>query len=62
MAGIDFTAKPIGEFKNSLINADKDTDLLPVCAIYGPNSGGKSSVLFALFALRNIVIERLLKK
>lgn len=61
-AGIDFTAKPIGEFKESLIvqKADK-TELLPVCAIYGPNGGGKSSVLFALLALRNIIIEPLVQ-
>ena len=51
-AGIDFTAKPIGEFKESLIIQKADnTELLPVCAIYGPNGGGKSSVLFALLAL-----------
>lgn len=61
IAGIDFTAKPIGEFKSSLINVDKNTDLLPVCAVYGPNGGGKSSVLFALLALRNIVIEPLVQ-
>lgn len=40
---------------------DKNTDLLPVCAVYGPNGGGKSSVLFALLALRNIVIEPLVQ-
>lgn len=61
-AGIDFTAKPIGEFKESLITQKNDeTELLPVCAIYGPNGGGKSSVLFALMALRNIVIEPLVQ-
>ncbi len=61
MAGIDFTAKPIGEFKESLITIDHNTALLPVCAIYGPNGGGKSSALFALLALRNIVIEPLVQ-
>ena len=61
-AGIDFTAKPIGEFKESLIIQKADnTELLPVCAIYGPNGGGKSSVLFALLALRNIIIEPLVQ-
>lgn len=61
-AGIDFTAKPIGEFKESLIVQGKDDiEILPVCAIYGPNGGGKSSVLFALMALRNIVIEPLVQ-
>ena len=61
-AGIDFTAKPIGEFKESLITQKADKiELLPVCAIYGPNGGGKSSVLFALLALRNIIIEPLIQ-
>lgn len=61
-AGIDFTAKPIGEFRDSLIvQKDDNMELLPVCAIYGPNGGGKSSVLFALLALRNIVIEPLVQ-
>lgn len=61
-AGIDFTAKPIGEFRDSLIvQKDDNMELLPVCAIYGPNGGGKSSVLFALLALRNIIIEPLVQ-
>lgn len=61
-AGIDFTAKPINEFKDSLIApAGDDVKLLPVCAIYGPNGGGKSSALFALLALRNIVVEPLIQ-
>ena len=60
--GIDFTAKPIGEFKESLIMQKADnSELLPVCVIYGPNGGGKSSVLFALLALRNIIIEPLVQ-
>lgn len=58
---IDFTAKQIGEFKDSLIIADDKTSLLPACAIYGPNGGGKSSVLYALFSLRNLVISPLVQ-
>lgn len=54
---IDFTAKPINEFEKSLISVSENMQLLPVCAIYGPNGGGKSSVLMALHSLRNIVIE-----
>ena len=40
-ATIDFTAKPINEFEQSLINGSNGQKLLPVCAIYGPNGGGK---------------------
>lgn len=56
-ATIDFTAKPINEFEDSLITVNNDLSLVPVCAIYGPNGGGKSSVLMALHSLRNIVVE-----
>lgn len=56
-ATIDFTAKPINEFDSTLINVDGSESLLPVCVIYGPNGGGKSSVLMALHELRRIVIE-----
>lgn len=58
---IDFTSKPISEFKGSLITADDKTSLLPVCAIYGPNGGGKSGVLLAFMTLRNIVIDPLIQ-
>lgn len=58
---LDFSAKPISEFKETLIQTDKNTSLLPVCVIYGPNGGGKSGVLFALKTLRNIVIDPLLQ-
>ena len=58
---IDFTAKPISEFKESLIYGDEKTSLLPVCAIYGPNGGGKSGVLLAFLTLRNIVINPLIQ-
>ena len=60
-ATIDFTAKPISEFDNSLIRVDENVKLIPVCAIYGPNGGGKSSVLMALCSLRNIVVEPILQ-
>lgn len=60
-ATIDFTAKPINEFSDSLIYGDKETMLLPVCAIYGPNGGGKSSVLIALRTLRDYVTGPLIQ-
>jgi hypothetical protein len=57
-ATIDFSAKPISEFDNTLLHG-KGIDLLPVCAIYGPNGGGKSSVLMAIKSLQNIVLSPL---
>lgn len=57
-ATIDFCAKPISEFENTLLHG-KAVDLLPVCAIYGPNGGGKSSVLMAIKSLQNIVLSPL---
>ncbi len=57
---IDFIAKPIAEFENSLINTGS-TQLLPVCAIYGTNGGGKSSVLMAVKSLQTIVLSPLMQ-
>lgn len=56
MANLDFEAKKLSEFTDSLINGIDGSDVLPVCAIYGPNGGGKSSVLLALKSLANRVI------
>lgn len=60
-ATVDFSAKPITEFEDSLIETADGTFVLPVCAIYGPNGGGKSSVLMALNALQEIVINPLVQ-
>ncbi|MDO4336970.1 MAG: AAA family ATPase [Eubacteriales bacterium] len=60
-ATIDFSAKPITEFENSLINVEGEPSILPVCAIYGPNGGGKSSALMALKTLKEIVINPLVQ-
>lgn len=59
-ATIDFSAKPISEFENSLI-CGNGTNLLPVCVIYGPNGGGKSGVLMAIKSLQNIVLSPLIQ-
>ena len=60
-ATIDFIAKSINEFESLLIDVKGDISLLPVCAVYGPNGGGKSSVLMALYSLRDIVIEPIIQ-
>lgn len=60
-ATIDFIAKPINEFEDSLIKMNGEESVLPVCAIYGPNGGGKSSVIMALNELRFIVMQPLLQ-
>lgn len=57
---IDFIAKPISEFEDSLLHG-QGTDILPVCVIYGPNGGGKSGVLMAIESLRNFVISPLIQ-
>ncbi len=60
-ASIDFTAKPINEFEDTLIRLNEREGILPVCAIYGPNGGGKSSVIMAIDELRRIVLQPLLQ-
>ena len=57
-ATMDFGAKPISEFENTLLHG-KDSDILPVCVIYGPNGGGKSSVLMAIQSLQKTVLSPL---
>lgn len=52
---ISFVANQITEFEDTLIKG-VDEDLLPVCSIYGPNGGGKSSVLLALFYMASLII------
>lgn len=47
---LDFFPAPINEHKASLLTAEGDGELfLPVLALYGPNSCGKSSILEALW-------------
>lgn len=42
-------------FLDSLLCKDSKTELLPVSVIYGPNGGGKSNVLEALYSLVRLV-------
>lgn len=59
-AFLDFCAEPISDNVESLIT-DKDGEkFLPVMSIYGPNGGGKSTVLEALGFLKEIIIKPLI--
>ena len=53
----DFQAATLPEFKGSLINREKCSDLLPVGVIYGPNGGGKTNLLQALACLISTVVR-----
>lgn len=52
----DFQAGELSEFKESLIKGDKATPLLPVSVVYGPNGGGKTTLLQALSCLITMVV------
>ena len=52
----DFQAGELSEFKESLIKDDKATPLLPVSVVYGPNGGGKTTLLQALSCLITMVV------
>lgn len=52
----DFQAGELSEFKESLIEDDKATPLLPVSVVYGPNGGGKTTLLQALSCLITMVV------
>lgn len=57
-ATLDFIAENISEHKESLIQSKNSEDsYVPVIAIYGPNGGGKSTVLEAVIYLRNVLIR-----
>ena len=48
---IDFRKINLSQHKESLIN----DSVLPVCVIYGPNGGGKSTIILALQYLCNLI-------
>ncbi len=58
-ATFSMQAAGISEFTDSVLpspNPDKFPDLLPVAAVYGPNGGGKSTLLEALVCLISKVL------
>lgn len=64
-AVLDLSAETIKEHQGSLITDKVDQEkFLPVAAIYGPNAGGKTTVLDALvfvqfFVLRTIIVAKM---
>lgn len=58
---LDFLAERIGEHENSLIIDESGKEkAVPVIVIYGPNGGGKSTVLEALNFLRATILRVIL--
>lgn len=56
-AFLDFCAEPITDNNESLIIDSDGEKFLPVVSIYGPNGGGKSTVLEALGFLRQTIVK-----
>lgn len=54
---LDFQAATLPEFKDSLIQTDGASCLLPVSVVYGPNGGGKTNLLHALSCLISTVVK-----
>lgn len=53
----DFQATSIPEFESTLIVSEKAESLLPVGVVYGPNGGGKTSLLQAFSCLVSTVVK-----
>lgn len=56
-AFLDLCAEPITDNSESLIIDQDGEKFLPVVSIYGPNGGGKSTVLEALVFLRQTIVK-----
>ena len=54
---LDMQAASIHEHSDKIIKDVDDQEFLPVSAIYGPNGGGKSNVLNAIYALKGKIIR-----
>lgn len=56
-ATLDMQATPISEHEDSLLTDEDGQKFLPLAVIYGPNGGGKSTVLEAFAFLTNAVMR-----
>lgn len=54
---LDLQAVSISEHKGNVITVQSGGKFLPVCAIYGPNGGGKSNLLEAFYAINRKVLQ-----
>ena len=54
---LDFYADDVSEHSETLLTDVEGDRFLPVISIFGPNSGGKSTVLDALLCLKTIVVR-----
>lgn len=54
-ATLDMSATAISEHKDKIFKTKNGQNYLPLCAIYGPNGGGKSNILDAIYMLWRIV-------
>lgn len=52
---LQMSAAPIGEHADTLISGPGKKEILPISAIYGPNGGGKSSVLQAFECIQRLL-------
>lgn len=57
---LDLQATAISEHTDSLISGKDDEKYLPIAVIYGPNGGGKSTVLEAINSLISLVVRPIL--
>ena len=54
---LDFQATALSEYEETLITEEGAVSLLPVCAVYGPNGGGKSNLLQALSCVIAMIVK-----
>ena len=55
-ASLSMEAAKLSEHNDTLIDGPGDKKVLPVAVVYGPNAGGKSSVLQAIECMRDLVV------